>query len=141
MAADADRFLPYHASAKKIPTVDADGRPFEPSEPNGRKFERFVFDALPVARSTCVVETSRSEEFSPVKNAEGVDSPESARRDLVALYRSWLAAADAAPPEADSLIEIDHAVIDGPDDAQRLGVQGIEEARDAVRVAPPGGGA
>lgn len=49
VAADAECWLPYHASAEKIPGVDAEGRAVAPDEPNGWKFERFVFDALPAA--------------------------------------------------------------------------------------------
>ena len=39
----------------------------------------FVFDALPSARNPVVVETARADDFSPVKNAEGVDSPATCR--------------------------------------------------------------
>ena len=39
------------------------------------KLEQFVFDAIPLARNAIVYTTDRAEEFSPVKNAEGVDSP------------------------------------------------------------------
>jgi UDP-N-acetylglucosamine/UDP-N-acetylgalactosamine diphosphorylase len=46
-----------------------------PERPNGVKFEMFVFDALPLAYNPLVIETLRADDFSPVKNAEGVDSP------------------------------------------------------------------
>jgi len=36
------------------------------------------------------MEVLREEEFSPVKNAEGEDSPATSRRDLTALYLRWL---------------------------------------------------
>ena len=87
VAEHADEFLPYHASAKQIPAIDADGQITQPSEPNGHKLERFVFDALGAARSVCLVEGDRDLEYSPIKNAEGTDSPASARRDLIAAYR------------------------------------------------------
>ncbi len=134
VAAEADRWLPFHASEKKIPTLDEQGRTQIPEQPNGRKLERFVFDALPAAKSTCVVETARAAEYSPVKNAEGTDSPRSARRDLVAQYRAWLDAAGvSAPPGA--AIEIDHSQVDGPEDLQRLGIRSASEAGDIVRIA------
>jgi UDP-N-acetylglucosamine/UDP-N-acetylgalactosamine diphosphorylase len=41
---------------------------------------------------------SRQEEFSPVKNATGVDSPETAQRDLMELFASWLEEAGAKVP-------------------------------------------
>ncbi len=134
VAGEPDRWLPFHASEKKIPTLDERGRAQVPEQPNGRKLERFVFDALRAAKSTCVVETARASEYSPVKNAEGADSPRSARRDLVAQYRAWLDAAGvSAPPGA--AIEIDHSEIDGPEDLQRLGIQNASEAGDIVRIA------
>jgi hypothetical protein len=51
-------------------------RPVKPEKPNGIKFEMFVFDALPYAARPLVIETLRADDFSPVKNAEGVDSPQ-----------------------------------------------------------------
>jgi len=136
VAGDADRSLPFHASAKKIPTIDASGRPTRPDEPNGYKLERFVFDALPVARRTCLVEVRASEEFSPIKNAEGPESPSSARRDLDAEYRRWLAAAGIPLPPESQPIEIDHSRIDGPDDAVACGITRIDQAPAIIRIQP-----
>jgi UDP-N-acetylglucosamine/UDP-N-acetylgalactosamine diphosphorylase len=135
VAADADSLLPFHASAKKIPALDAEGHPLSPEEPNGHKLERFVFDALAAARSVCVVEARRSEEYSPVKNAEGSDSPATARRDLVALYRSWLEEAGVEAPPPGTAIEIDEARVGGGDDLRSLGLRSVEEAGDIVRTA------
>ncbi len=90
--------LPFHRAEKKIPTVDAAGRPVRPAQPNGVKFELFVFDALPFARRPLVIETRRADDFSPVKNAEGVDSPQTCRDDQLRQAARWLAAAGAAPP-------------------------------------------
>jgi len=134
-AGDAERSLPYHASEKKIPHIDDEGRAVMPEQPNGRKLERFVFDALSAANRVCVVETDRAIEFSPVKNAVGSDSPETARRDLVASYRSWLTTSGVTLPGDDVAIEIDHAQIDGPGDARRLGIHDVTEAGDAIRIA------
>jgi UDP-N-acetylglucosamine/UDP-N-acetylgalactosamine diphosphorylase len=106
----------------------------EPSEPNGYKLERFVFDALPAADPAVIVEARREEEYSPVKNAEGADSPETARRDLIAEVRRWLLAAGLEPPEDPARIEVDHSLIDGPEDARRSGIRDIA-ASDAILVA------
>ncbi len=103
--------LPYHHARKRVPHVDEAGRRIDPDEPNAVKFETFLFDALPSAARTVTVEAAREDEFSPIKNAEGADSPASARRDLNRLYARWLAAAgvevsrgaDGEPPD----IEID----------------------------------
>ena len=87
--------LPWHRASKKIPTIDAEGRPVKPAAPNGVKFEMFVFDALPLARNPLVIETNRADDFSPVKNAEGVDSPRTCREDQLRQYARWLRAAGA----------------------------------------------
>lgn len=99
-AADAD--LPYHRARKKVAHVDAAGRAVEPAAPNAWKFESFLFDALPLAQRTLVLETLRADEFSPIKNAEGEDSPETARRDLVTMFRGWLRRAHL-PAEGETL--------------------------------------
>ena len=90
--------LPFHRADKKIPTVDAAGQPVKPAKPNGVKFELFVFDALPFARRPLVIETRRADDFSPVKNAEGVDSPKSCREDQLRQFGRWLVANGAAVP-------------------------------------------
>jgi UDP-N-acetylglucosamine/UDP-N-acetylgalactosamine diphosphorylase len=45
-----------------------------------------------------VYETDRAEEFSPVKNAEGVDSPETSRRDQIRRAARWLKEAGVEVP-------------------------------------------
>jgi len=135
VAANAEELLPFHASEKKIPHLDAAGRLVTPEQPNGRKLERFVFDALAAAQRVSVVEAERSAEFSPVKNARGADSPDTARRDLNASYRNWLAAGGIPLPGAGASIEIDHSRIDGPEDVSRLGIRTIAEAGDAIRIS------
>ncbi|MBI2814408.1 MAG: UDPGP type 1 family protein [Opitutae bacterium] len=93
--------LPFHRADKKIATIDCAGRPVKPENANGVKFEMFVFDALPFADNSVVIETARADDFSPVKNAEGVDSPSTARDDQLRQAARWLRAAGAAV-EADA---------------------------------------
>jgi UDP-N-acetylglucosamine/UDP-N-acetylgalactosamine diphosphorylase len=88
--------LPFHRADKKIPCIDASGAPVKPEKANGVKFEMFVFDALPFARNALVIESRRADEFSPVKNAEGVDSPQTCRDDQLRQFARWLAANGAA---------------------------------------------
>jgi UDP-N-acetylglucosamine/UDP-N-acetylgalactosamine diphosphorylase len=90
--------LPFHRADKKVPYIDARGRRMEPETPNGIKFESFIFDALQYASNAVTQEVSRQEEFSPVKNAAGVDSPEMARRDLMEMFASWLEEAGVKVP-------------------------------------------
>lgn len=89
-AANAGATLPFHRADKKIPTIDASGKTLKPEKPNGVKFEMFVFDALPFARHPVVIETRRADDFSPVKNAEGVDSPKTCREDQLRQFGRWL---------------------------------------------------
>lgn len=88
--------LPFHRADKKIPTVDAQGKSLKPEKPNGVKFEMFVFDALPFAKNPVVIETLRENDFSPVKNAEGLDSPKTCRDDQMKQFARWLKANGAA---------------------------------------------
>jgi UDP-N-acetylglucosamine/UDP-N-acetylgalactosamine diphosphorylase len=134
VARDADRLLPFHASAKRIPTLDAAGRPVSPSEPNGWKLERFVFDLLPCAERVTVVETGR-DEYSPLKNAQGGESPATARRDLSLLYRDWLAEAGVALPAGEDLVEIDESQFDGAHELRARGITRVAQAGDAIRIA------
>ena len=134
IAARADELLPFHASPKKILSIDGDGRTIEPCRPNGHKLERFVFDALPHADGVCVVEVDAGEEFAPIKNAQGTDSPETARSALTAQYRSWLRRAGVEVPSHVQQIEIDHSRIDGPADLRALDLHGVDEAGDLIRV-------
>ena len=87
--------LPFHRADKKIATIDATGRVVKPEKANGVKFEMFVFDALPFADHSIVVETARADDFSPVKNAEGMDSPQTARDDQLRQFARWLNSAGA----------------------------------------------
>ena len=82
--------LPYHLARKAIPAWHPETGV---KEVTGIKFETFVFDALLQAREALVMEVARAEEFSPIKNATGVDSPETSRRDQIALHASWLESA------------------------------------------------
>jgi UDP-N-acetylglucosamine/UDP-N-acetylgalactosamine diphosphorylase len=99
---DAAHRLPFHRADKKIATVDRAGQPVSPDKPNGVKFEMFVFDALPFARQATIIETDRAEDFSPVKNATGVDSAISCRDDQLRQFARWLRAAGALVPVDDS---------------------------------------
>jgi UDP-N-acetylglucosamine/UDP-N-acetylgalactosamine diphosphorylase len=97
--------LPYHRADKKVPYLDAEGNLVEPGEKNAVKFEMFIFDALPRARNPIVLEVDRAEEFSPIKNADGPDSPDTARRDLTRQALRWLASAGVDVPDEKSAEE------------------------------------
>ena len=88
--------LPYHRAVKDVEALLPDGKG---KKMTGWKFETFVFDSIPFARKTCCLEVIREEEFAPVKNPKGSDSPETARAAMNNLHRSWLkeAGAELAP--------------------------------------------
>jgi UDP-N-acetylglucosamine/UDP-N-acetylgalactosamine diphosphorylase len=103
--------MPLHRAVKEIPYIDRQGNFVEPNRPNGIKLESFVFDALPLALKSIILETLRSEEFAPVKNAAGVDSVETAKQMIVARGAAWLESAGIPVPRKpdgspDCLIEI-----------------------------------
>ncbi len=108
LEANATASLPYHAAHKKIPHVNAAGELVTPEAPNAYKFELFMFDLFPRAPGMAVLDVARAEEFAPVKNKDGQDSPASARSMIVELHRSW---------------------------ALKAGVEGADMA-DAVEVSP-----
>lgn len=100
LTADAQKFaLPYHRADKKVPFVDVKtGGIVQPTSNNGVKLEAFVFDAIPLAKSSIVYETSRLEEFAPIKNAEGVDSVVTSHQLQSQRAAGWLEAAGVQVP-------------------------------------------
>lgn len=71
--------LPYHTAFKKATYIDEKGNKVVPDGPNAYKFEAFLFDAFGELDDMAILRVKREEEFAPVKNASGVDSPETAR--------------------------------------------------------------
>ena len=90
--------LPFHKAIKKIPYVDNSGNLVRPHQPNGIKLECFIFDALPLAEKSVILQTLQSEEFAPVKNAQGDESPEVTRKMLVERWAAWLESAGISVP-------------------------------------------
>lgn len=82
--------LPFHRADKKISYIDEGGNLVKPEAPNAVKFEMFAFDALPMAANPVIIEGARADEFSPVKNAEGVDSPLTSKNDQKKQFAGWL---------------------------------------------------
>ena len=59
----ATKELKYHAAIKK----------------NLYKFESFIFDGFEFLEDMLVMRVKREEEFAPIKNKEGLDSPQTAK--------------------------------------------------------------
>jgi UDP-N-acetylglucosamine/UDP-N-acetylgalactosamine diphosphorylase len=94
MAKKADS-LPFHRARKKAPYLTPDGTRVTPQAPNAVKFERFIFDLLPAARNSIVVEAAPEDAFAPVKNASGAteDTVETAQSAMIRRDRALLNAA------------------------------------------------
>jgi UDP-N-acetylglucosamine/UDP-N-acetylgalactosamine diphosphorylase len=117
----AEMSLPLHQAHKKIPYCDEDGTCTTPDKPNGYKFEKFIFDVLPCAQKSLNVEFAREDEFSPVKNASGSDSPATAQRDMILKSVRWLEACGVEVPKDAAghprhRIEIDPCFATAPED-------------------------
>ena len=107
---EATKPMPLHLAHKKIAQVADDGKVVKPSEPNGYKFEKFIFDILPDAKRAAFLAFDQKDEFSPVKNAEGGDSPATCKADLQAKWRRQLAARGILI-QGDATIEVDPAAL------------------------------
>jgi len=71
--------LMYHSAFKKNSYIDEDGKEVVPTEPNSYKFESFIFDAFEFFDDIAILRGKREDDFAPVKNKEGVDSPKTAK--------------------------------------------------------------
>jgi UDP-N-acetylglucosamine/UDP-N-acetylgalactosamine diphosphorylase len=102
--------LPYHLAEKSIPYINERGQQVNPDIKNGIKFETFVFDALVDASNTVCLEVERDKEFSPLKNNEGENSPQTIKRALNKNFARWLNNAGYKIPvnkEGDPKIDIE----------------------------------
>jgi UDP-N-acetylglucosamine/UDP-N-acetylgalactosamine diphosphorylase len=82
--------LPLHLAHKAIPHMNLQGEWMPPSKPNGYKIETFIFDALKSTSSSIIMEVQREDEFSPLKNRKGPDSPQTILKDQLVMFARWL---------------------------------------------------
>lgn len=75
--------MPIHVVEKKIPYLTTDGHYVEPQMPNGYKFEELVLDMIHLFDNCLPFEVVREDEFAPIKNSNGVDSLDAARKLLI----------------------------------------------------------
>ena len=124
LTADGRLNLPWHRADKKVPHLDESGALVKPAEPNAVKLESFIFDALPLADKTMILEGCRAEHFAPTKNQTGVDSAESCRemmcvRDARRLELAGFAVPRRSDGTPDCLVEISPRLVCDDDDAVR----------------------
>jgi UDP-N-acetylglucosamine/UDP-N-acetylgalactosamine diphosphorylase len=131
--------LPYHKAEKAVPCIGPDGQPaqLKPGEKNGIKFETFVFDALTQTERAVNMETRREEDFSPVKNAQGEDSPETCKRDMMEQYARWLTAAGVKVPRKsdgslDCVLEISPLTSLYGEDLDKAAPKAIRQSQQVV---------
>ena len=74
----AENTLPYHSAFKKAKYMDENGEVVKPESPNAYKFEAFIFDAFEKLDDMSILRVKREDEFAPLKNADGEDSPTTA---------------------------------------------------------------
>lgn len=80
----SEKVLPYHIAVKKINHY-IDKKLVEPTEPNAYKFEQFIFDGFSFFENITLLRGKREDDFAPVKNKEGNDSPQTA----IELYNNY----------------------------------------------------
>ena len=71
--------LMYHSAFKKNSYINEEGKEVIPEEPNSYKFESFIFDAFEFFDDIAILRGKREDDFAPVKNKDGVDSPRTAK--------------------------------------------------------------
>ena len=76
----------YHCAKKKNSYIDENLKEVNPDEPNTFKFEAFIFDGFEYLEDMVILRVNREEEFAPIKNASGVDSPETAKEIYEKFY-------------------------------------------------------
>ncbi len=115
--------LPFNRAEKKVPFVDLEtGEPVSPQKPNAIKLETFVFDALPMAEPSIVYETSRDDEFAPIKNASApgtVDSPATSIAMQTGRAKAWLRQAGVDVAD-DAVVEIKATTALYPEDLKQV---------------------
>lgn len=79
--------LEYHYAHKKGTYINENLQEIIPNKPNIYKFEAFIFDGFKYLENMIVLRVKREEEFAPIKNKEGVDSPETAKKIYEEYYK------------------------------------------------------
>jgi UDP-N-acetylglucosamine/UDP-N-acetylgalactosamine diphosphorylase len=91
--------FPWHRAHKKIPYLDENGALVRPEDPNGYKFETFVFDALRfIQHEPIALMIARHGEYTPIKTFEGSNSVQAAWKSQAEYWADWLDAAGHTVP-------------------------------------------
>ena len=79
----AKKMLPYHTAVKNCKHLDENG---DVIEEKIYKFEKFIFDGFVYCKDMSLLRVKREDEFAPIKNKEGEDSPITAKK----LYEDYM---------------------------------------------------
>lgn len=82
----ANKKLPYHIAHKKADYLNSKGELVKANTPNAYKFETFIFDSWIYFDDIAILRGKREEDFAPIKNKEGIDSPQTA----IKLYNNYV---------------------------------------------------
>lgn len=101
--------FPWHRAHKKIPFLNEAGTLVKPDEPNGYKFETFVFDALQFTKHDPIaLEIVAPGEYTPIKQFDGANSVVQARHTQRKYWGAWLeATGHTLPRGADGTVSVD----------------------------------
>lgn len=132
--------LPLHLAHKAVPFVDASGRRVAPSAPNAVKFERFIFDLMPLARRVTLVEIDPADGFAPLKNPLGhaADTLDHVRAAMDSFARRLLARAGVSV-DAGVPVELAPWVAEAADIAADHAAGSRIERPTVVGARPPAG--
>lgn len=78
--------LKYHVAEKRTNYINEKGELVIPDEENCYKFEKFIFDSFCLFDEIAILRGKREEDFAPIKNKKGLDSPETAKK----LYEEYM---------------------------------------------------
>lgn len=98
--------LPLHRAKKAVKMLLENGEEETPTEPNAWKFEEFIFDALPLAKSCEALLYPRELTFAPLKNLEGEDSIDAVKAALLTYDRMTYARLTGEEPSASAFFEL-----------------------------------
>ena len=60
-----------------------------PDKPNSFKFEKFIFDAFEHFDDMLLLRVNEEEEFAPIKNKEGKNTPEAATKLYIKMSKQY----------------------------------------------------
>jgi UDP-N-acetylglucosamine/UDP-N-acetylgalactosamine diphosphorylase len=109
-------FLPVHYAKKQIDAYDFSAIvKSEIRKIDAIKFEKFIFDLIPMTKNSFFFETDRIDDFAPLKNKTGNDSIETAIKGQSDQFKLWLSEAKIMRNSENDKIKIEISPLFAPD--------------------------